>query len=117
MSDPHLNFVLVNIILTTIILCYFNLITISISDSGSLLSSTKKFHDSDLSLLSWLQSIPSETFVHPFEQRTLDVDVERLEKPSLETSWTEHMRILNCIFSSVELCCNFNLFYFSDHPH
>jgi len=60
---------------------------------GSLLSSSKKFHDSDLSLLSWLQSIPVSTFAHPFEQRTLDVDVERLEKPPLETSWTEHMLI------------------------
>lgn len=60
---------------------------------GSLLSSTKKFHDSDLSLLSWLQSIPAQTFAHPFEQRTLDVDVERLDKPTLETSWTEHMLV------------------------
>lgn len=60
---------------------------------GSLLSSNKKFHDSDLSLLSWLQSIPAQTFAHPFEQRTLDVDVERLEKPTLETSWTEHMLV------------------------
>ena len=60
---------------------------------GSLLNSSKKFHDSDLSLLSWLQSIPAQTFAHPFEQRTLDVDVERLEKPTLETSWTEHMLV------------------------
>lgn len=60
---------------------------------GSLLSSSKKFHDSDLSLLSWLQSIPATTFAHPFEQRTLDVDIERLEKPALETSWTEHMLV------------------------
>lgn len=60
---------------------------------GPLLSSTKKFHDSDLSLLSWLQSIPSQTFAHPFEQKTLDVDVQRLEKPALETSWTEHMLV------------------------
>lgn len=51
------------------------------------------FSDSDLSLLSWLQSIPMETFSVPFEQRTLNVDVERLERPSLETSWTEHMLI------------------------
>lgn len=51
------------------------------------------FSDSDLSLLSWLQSIPTETFSVPFEQRTLNVDVERLERPSLETSWTEHMLI------------------------
>ena len=54
---------------------------------------TTGFSDSDLSLLSWLQCIPSETFSCPFEQKTLNVDVERLEKPSLETSWTEHMLI------------------------
>lgn len=59
----------------------------------SLLNSSRKFQDSDLSLLSWLQSIPIQTFAYPFEQQTLDVDVERLEKPSLETSWTEHMLI------------------------
>lgn len=52
------------------------------------------FSDSDLSLLSWLQSIPAETFSVPFEQKTLNVDVERLERPSLETSWTEHMLII-----------------------
>lgn len=59
---------------------------------SSLLSGTG-FSDSDLSLLSWLQSIPTDTFGCPFEQRTLNVDVERLEKPSLETSWTEHMLV------------------------
>lgn len=51
------------------------------------------FTDSDLSLLSWLQSIPTDTFSIPFEQKTLNVDIERLERPSLETSWTEHMLI------------------------
>lgn len=49
--------------------------------------------ESDLSLLSWLQSIPADTFSVPFEQRTLHVDVERLEKPSLHTSWSEHMLV------------------------
>lgn len=58
-----------------------------------LLDGSVGFSDSDLSLLSWLQSIPSETFAVPFEQKTLNVDVERLERPSLETSWTEHMLI------------------------
>ena len=48
---------------------------------------------SDLSLLSWLQSIPGDTFSCPFEQRSLNVDVERLKNPTLETSWTEHMLI------------------------
>ncbi|CAH1989895.1 unnamed protein product [Acanthoscelides obtectus] len=58
-----------------------------------LLDGTVGFSDSDLSLLSWLQSVPPETFSVPFEQRTLNVDVERLERPSLETSWTEHMLV------------------------
>lgn len=49
--------------------------------------------DSDLSLISWLQCVPSDTFSIPFEQRTLDVDVEKLDKPALETSWTEHMLV------------------------
>lgn len=58
-----------------------------------LLDGSVGFSDSDLSLLSWLQSIPPDTFSVPFEQRTLNVDVERLERPSLETSWTEHMLV------------------------
>lgn len=58
-----------------------------------LLDGSVGFSDSDLSLLSWLQSIPPETFSVPFEQRILNVDVERLERPSLETSWTEHMLV------------------------
>ncbi|CAG0917266.1 unnamed protein product [Notodromas monacha] len=57
------------------------------------LLTTTGFSDSDLSLISWLQSIPAEIFGCPFEQKTLNVDVERLEKPSLETSWTEHMLV------------------------
>ena len=55
--------------------------------------SQSDFSDSDLSLLSWLQSIPSETFACPFEQRSLNVDVERIKTPQLETSWTEHLLI------------------------
>ncbi|KAF2353660.1 CTLH C-terminal LisH motif, partial [Trinorchestia longiramus] len=51
------------------------------------------FSDSDLSLLSWLHSIPPDTFACPFEQRTLNVDVERLDKPSLEASWTEQLLV------------------------
>lgn len=60
---------------------------------SKLLDGSVGFSDSDLSLLSWLQSIPAETFAVPFEQKTLNVDVTRLERPSLETSWTEHMLI------------------------
>eukprot|EP00095_Tigriopus_kingsejongensis_P011616 snap_masked-scaffold638_size121162-processed-gene-0.4 protein:Tk11616 transcript:snap_masked-scaffold638_size121162-processed-gene-0.4-mRNA-1 annotation:"wd repeat-containing protein 47" len=51
------------------------------------------FNDSDLSLLSWLQSIPPDTFACPFEQKSLNVDVERIKAPSLETNWTEHMLV------------------------
>lgn len=55
------------------------------------LDNNNGFTDSDLSLLSWLQSIPTDVFSIPFEQKTLNVDVERLSKPDLEASWTEHM--------------------------
>lgn len=55
------------------------------------LDNNNGFTDSDLSLLSWLQSIPTDVFSVPFEQKTLNVDVERLSKPDLEASWTEHM--------------------------
>lgn len=55
------------------------------------LDNNNGFTDSDLSLLSWLQSIPADVFSIPFEQKTLNVDVERLSKPDLEASWTEHM--------------------------
>lgn len=51
------------------------------------------FSDSDLSLLAWLQCIPPETFSYPFEQKTLTVDVEQLEKPSLEASWSEQILV------------------------
>ncbi|XP_055916301.1 WD repeat-containing protein 47 [Eupeodes corollae] len=60
---------------------------------SKLLDGSVGFSDSDLSLLSWLQSIPSEIFSVPFEQKTLNVNVECLERPSLETSWTEHMLV------------------------
>lgn len=49
------------------------------------------FSSADLSLLSWLQSIPPDTFSCPFEQRNLSVDVEPLLKPQLDASWSEHI--------------------------
>uniref|UniRef100_T1L4M5 CTLH domain-containing protein n=1 Tax=Tetranychus urticae TaxID=32264 RepID=T1L4M5_TETUR len=51
------------------------------------------FSSGDLSLLSWLQSIPAETFSYPFEQKTLNVDVEQIQKPSLVASWSEVIMI------------------------
>ncbi|XP_053211123.1 WD repeat-containing protein 47-like isoform X2 [Panonychus citri] len=51
------------------------------------------FTSGDLSLLSWLQSIPTETFSYPFEQKTLSVDVEQIQKPSLVASWSEMIMV------------------------
>ncbi|XP_071948355.1 WD repeat-containing protein 47-like isoform X4 [Antedon mediterranea] len=45
--------------------------------------------DADLSLLSWLQSIPKETFGCPFEQRSLEIECDKLLKP--KTSWSEQI--------------------------
>lgn len=55
--------------------------------------STSGFSDADLSLLSWLQYIPTETFSCPFEQKPLKVDVNPLVKPSLEASWSEQILV------------------------
>ena len=55
--------------------------------------SSSGFSDADLSLLSWLQAVPRDAFSCPFEQRTLNVDVQSLDKPSLEVSWTEQLLI------------------------
>lgn len=60
---------------------------------GDLLDGSAALSDSDLSLLCWLRSVPKDVFSLPFEQKTLAVDVERLERPGLETSWTEHMLV------------------------
>ncbi|KAJ8300136.1 hypothetical protein KUTeg_021655 [Tegillarca granosa] len=51
------------------------------------------FSDADLSLISWLQSIPLETFSCPFEQKPLNCDVRPLVKPSLEASWSEQILV------------------------
>ncbi len=51
------------------------------------------FGDMDLSLLSWLQAVPHDTFACPFEQKSLSVDIKPLEKPSLEASWSEQILV------------------------
>ncbi|KAK3592728.1 hypothetical protein CHS0354_007730 [Potamilus streckersoni] len=51
------------------------------------------FSDADLSLISWLQSIPFNMFALPFEQKTLNLDVRQLIKPSLEASWSEQILV------------------------
>lgn len=45
--------------------------------------------DADLSLLSWLQSLPFDTFATPFEQRSLQISVSKIIKPS--TSFSEQI--------------------------
>lgn len=61
--------------------------------SFSSIFSNSGFSDADLSLLSWLQYIPTETFSCPFEQKPLKVDVNPLVKPSLEASWSEQILV------------------------
>lgn len=43
----------------------------------------------DMTLLSWLQSIPTEAFTYQFEEKTLPLNYRELEKPLLEATWTE----------------------------
>uniref|UniRef100_A0A1I8HLF8 CTLH domain-containing protein n=1 Tax=Macrostomum lignano TaxID=282301 RepID=A0A1I8HLF8_9PLAT len=49
--------------------------------------------DADMSLISWLQSVPVSAFACPFEQQDLTVDVQRLARPSLEASWAEQLLV------------------------
>ena len=64
--------------------------TIDLTDSSALLSNTQ-LSESDVSLLSWLHSLPSETFSCPFEQKSLSLKIDRFEKPVLEAVWAEHV--------------------------
>ena len=48
-------------------------------------------NDNDVSLISWLQALPYETFNCPFEKKRLAIDVQTLDKPSLEASWSEQI--------------------------
>ncbi|CAH1785988.1 unnamed protein product [Owenia fusiformis] len=74
-----------------------NKATSSDSDSSKLQMSTilngTGFSDADMSLLSWLQSIPHDTFGCPFEQKMLNIDIKPLEKPSLDASWSEQILV------------------------
>ena len=51
------------------------------------------FGDADLSLLSWLQAVPQDIFSCPFEQKSLNMDIKPLMKPSLEASWSEQILV------------------------
>ena len=64
--------------------------TIDLTDSNALLSNTR-LSETDVSLLSWLHSLPSETFSCPFEQKALSLQIDRFQKPVLEAAWAEHV--------------------------
>lgn len=64
---------------------------IDVKDVSLLLDSG--FSDADLSLLSWLQSVPPEIFGIPFEQKALNLDIRPMMKPSLEASWSEQILV------------------------
>ena len=63
---------------------------IDLNDPNSLLSNTR-LSDTDVSLLSWLHALPTETFSCPFEQKALSLHVDKLQKPILEATWAEHV--------------------------
>jgi hypothetical protein len=64
--------------------------TIDLTDSNSLLLNTR-LSDTDVSLLSWLHALPNETFSCPFEQKSLTLNIDKLQKPVLEATWAEHV--------------------------
>jgi hypothetical protein len=64
--------------------------TIDLTDTNSLLSNTR-LSDTDVSLLSWLHALPTETFSCPFEQKSLTLNIEKFQKPVLEATWAEHV--------------------------
>lgn len=63
---------------------------IDLNDPNSLLSNTR-LSDTDVSLLSWLHALPTETFSCPFEQKALSLHIDKLQKPILEATWAEHV--------------------------
>ncbi|CAF4750251.1 unnamed protein product, partial [Rotaria magnacalcarata] len=64
--------------------------TIDLSDPNSLLATTR-LSDTDVSLLSWLHALPTETFSCPFEQKSLTLNIDKFQKPILEATWAEHV--------------------------
>ncbi|CAF0755787.1 unnamed protein product [Didymodactylos carnosus] len=64
--------------------------TIDLTDPNTLLLSTR-LSDTDVSLLSWLHALPTETFSCPFEQKSLSLNIEKFQKPILEATWAEHV--------------------------
>ena len=63
---------------------------IDLNDPNSLLSTTCLL-DTDVSLLSWLHALPTETFSCPFEQKALSMKIEKLQKPILKVTWAQYV--------------------------
>ncbi|CAF1139283.1 unnamed protein product [Rotaria sp. Silwood1] len=64
--------------------------TIDLTNPNSLLLNTR-LSDTDVSLLSWLHALPTDIFSCPFEQKSLKVNIDKLQKPILEATWAEHV--------------------------
>ncbi|CAF0942016.1 unnamed protein product [Rotaria sordida] len=64
--------------------------TINLTNPNCLLLNTR-LSDTDVSLLSWLHALPTETFSCPFEQKSLKLNIDKLQKPILEAAWAEHV--------------------------
>ena len=64
--------------------------TINLSDPQSLLNHNR-LSETDVSLVSWLHSLPIESFAIPFEQKALALNIERFQKPILDGVWSEQV--------------------------
>lgn len=64
--------------------------SLDLADSNSLLSNSSP-SDMDASLISWLHALPTETFSCPFEQKSLALNIDPLQKPPLEATWAEQI--------------------------
>ncbi|KHN88651.1 WD repeat-containing protein 47 [Toxocara canis] len=58
---------------------------------SNVLATRPRISSTDLSLVSWLESIGLEQFTLPFQQKTLDLKLEHIKKPKLEAQWTEQI--------------------------
>jgi len=60
-------------------------------DRVAMAVTSQKLSQTDLSLVSWLESLGNEQFTVPFQQRTLDFKMEAVKKPKLEAKWAEQI--------------------------
>lgn len=60
----------------------------NLSDPNVLLLQSQ-LSETDASLLSWLHSLPIDTFSCPFEEKSLKINMDRFIKPNLEATWAD----------------------------